>query len=256
MLANEAVAIVAVEFAADDTKGYSNDYPNNRFSTDATPNDGDCGAFGTEVWRRILLKLGIDIGTAYYEPTGGYYPWDGYGFLEKFFNPLPYSSTRNKVGDLIVSYGHTAVITSVKENNEKGYDEITHAVDDYDGKSGDSSGLEIRTQPLYDGGWNWIYRIKDEYNKEVELDPVRDWAYGEITELWPCKKGDNGGHVITLQAVLHDKFHCYDGEIDGDFGDMTDSAVKKFQELAGLYVDGECGPKTWYTALCSNIVAW
>lgn len=257
MNVKEYAAAQAVAIAADNDYGYSNDYPNNRFSTDSTPKDGDCGAFGTEAFRRALLKIGINIGTAYYEPTGGYYPWDGYGFLEKYFDRLPYEDYRNEVGDLLVSNGHTVVVTSVKETNGKGYDEITHARNDDDGKPGDhTTGREITTQAIYDGGFNWIFRLKDEYNKEIGEDPTptSKFAYGEITELWACEKGDQGGHVITLQAVLHSKYNCYDGDIDGDFGSMTEGSVKKFQEMADLYVDGLCGPKTWYTLLCSNVV--
>lgn len=63
------------------------------------------------------------------------------------------------------------------------------------------------------------------------------------------KKGSTGDAVKELQEDLNklkitDK---YDKVlvIDGKFGILTQSAVKKFQKKFGLVVDGSCGPKTW-----------
>lgn len=55
--------------------------------------------------------------------------------------------------------------------------------------------------------------------------------------------GSQGDQVVFLQEVLA-HLGYYRGRIDGDFGPMTDSAVKSFQKDHGLYVDGEVGPKT------------
>ena len=37
--------------------------------------------------------------------------------------------------------------------------------------------------------------------------------------------------------------------VDGDFGRMTEKAVKAFQQDHGLKVDGICGPKTFAALL-------
>ncbi len=55
--------------------------------------------------------------------------------------------------------------------------------------------------------------------------------------------GAHGEQVEAMQECLAFLGH-YTGRIDGDFGPMTESAVKKFQEAQGLYVDGEFGPKS------------
>jgi hypothetical protein len=62
----------------------------------------------------------------------------------------------------------------------------------------------------------------------VTLDPRRAML----------RRGDHGASVIELQQKLGIK-------ADGDFGPMTESAVKAFQSRKGLTVDGLVGPTTW-----------
>lgn len=54
------------------------------------------------------------------------------------------------------------------------------------------------------------------------------------------KKGSKGEDVKVVQSALQ----CYP---DGIFGEMTEKAVKDWQEKHGLEVDGIVGPKTWDT---------
>ncbi|WP_338255035.1 peptidoglycan-binding domain-containing protein [Dictyobacter halimunensis] len=35
--------------------------------------------------------------------------------------------------------------------------------------------------------------------------------------------------------------------VDGDFGSLTQSAVKDYQQAHGLEVDGQVGPHTWHS---------
>lgn len=46
-----------------------------------------------------------------------------------------------------------------------------------------------------------------------------------------------------LQAVLNK--HSAGLAVDGDFGSVTDSAVRAYQSVNRLVVDGKAGPKTW-----------
>jgi lysozyme family protein len=56
--------------------------------------------------------------------------------------------------------------------------------------------------------------------------------------------GTKGNDVKALQKVLNDSgFNA--GEVDGEFENNTEDAVKAFQLKAGLMVDGEVGPMTW-----------
>lgn len=58
----------------------------------------------------------------------------------------------------------------------------------------------------------------------------------EYTRL--LKKGSRGEDVKAVQTALH----CYP---DGIFGELTEEAVREFQELHGLGVDGKVGKLTW-----------
>ncbi|MET7638413.1 peptidoglycan-binding protein [Streptomyces sp. NPDC005438] len=78
---------------------------------------------------------------------------------------------------------------------------------------------------------------------------VDDGQVGPKT--WPklvytLKKGANGNHVKSAQVALNKRSAGL--ELDGDFGSVTDKAVRNFQSANRLAVDGELGPKTW-TAL-------
>lgn len=53
------------------------------------------------------------------------------------------------------------------------------------------------------------------------------------------RKGSKGGEVFTLQTSLGIK------PIDGDFGSITENAVKAKQRAYGLTADGVVGPLTW-----------
>ena len=57
------------------------------------------------------------------------------------------------------------------------------------------------------------------------------------------KSGSKGQCVINLQNALIKK--GYKLTADGDFGAITEKAVKDFQSKNGLTVDGIVGPKTW-----------
>ena len=57
------------------------------------------------------------------------------------------------------------------------------------------------------------------------------------------RKGDSGSKVVKLQQAL-ECLGYYDGAIDGDYGDGTYKAVKKFQQKRGMKADGIAGVST------------
>jgi hypothetical protein len=77
---------------------------------------------------------------------------------------------------------------------------------------------------------------------------------GVIAYVWPkasgpvppaqrrvLKEGDTGSDVAGVQKSLG----LPPAACDGDFGSVTDGAVRGFQAAAGLDVDGQVGPDTW-----------
>lgn len=65
-------------------------------------------------------------------------------------------------------------------------------------------------------------------------------------EMKWLRKGDEGSQVKALQALLIG--YGYDlgrTGADGDFGEKTDKAVRKFQSSNGLNPDGVVGDNTW-----------
>ncbi|MBD2464702.1 peptidoglycan-binding protein [Oscillatoria sp. FACHB-1407] len=63
---------------------------------------------------------------------------------------------------------------------------------------------------------------------------------------------DSGPVVAELQELL--QAHGFQLRIDGDFGSVTEAAVKAFQRLHHLRADGIVGHKTWI-ALKSSVQA-
>lgn len=57
--------------------------------------------------------------------------------------------------------------------------------------------------------------------------------------------GMRGSAVVELQQALVE--HGYELDVDGDFGDATDAALRDFQTNNDLDVDGVAGPETWAT---------
>ncbi len=66
-------------------------------------------------------------------------------------------------------------------------------------------------------------------------------------ELSVLRKGSKGEQVKTLQRLLNafgDKL-----DVDGDFGSLTQTALKSYQKKNNLVVDGICGEKSWTSLL-------
>jgi peptidoglycan hydrolase-like protein with peptidoglycan-binding domain len=76
--------------------------------------------------------------------------------------------------------------------------------------------------------------IDEELPPTEELPPPTE----PTTDRPVIAKGDDGPAVVSVQTSLGLK-------ADGDFGSITDGAVRGFQAAAGLAADGVVGPKTW-----------
>ncbi|GAB3452997.1 peptidoglycan-binding protein [Actinophytocola sediminis] len=75
---------------------------------------------------------------------------------------------------------------------------------------------------------------------------VADGQIGPLT--WPhlvysLRQGHNGHHVRGLQVALNKRSAGL--VVDGDFGSVTTTAVRAYQTVNRLAVDGNAGPVTW-----------
>ena len=67
----------------------------------------------------------------------------------------------------------------------------------------------------------------------------------------PLRRGTTGPSVVVVQVELNRISQNYPAIpkiplVDGIFGAQTEAAVRKFQEIANLAVDGIVGRETWY----------
>lgn len=67
----------------------------------------------------------------------------------------------------------------------------------------------------------------------------------------PLRRGSSGPNVVVVQVELNRISQNYPAipklaAVDGIYGSRTEAAVRKFQEIFGLEVDGIVGKATWY----------
>lgn len=90
------------------------------------------------------------------------------------------------------------------------------------------------------------------YGDDIVL--VEDVAIDGITESYPgtpLRLGDSGFNVIVIQRSLNGISNNYPAipkinPVNGVFDENTENAVRKFQEIFKLTVDGIVGRVTWY----------
>jgi len=94
---------------------------------------------------------------------------------------------------------------------------------------------------LADQGWSWRSMLTYYYDNAT-IAPIS----GGTPQLppWPLlRSGDEGPRVKAAQYLLRQR--GYSLEADGEFGPITDAAVRSFQQANGLSVDGVIGPNTF-----------
>ncbi len=93
------------------------------------------------------------------------------------------------------------------------------------------------------GKWNILSKLTD-FSAGYKERTCEICGYTEKEETFPnpmLKRGDRGDQVKRLQQALNDAGYSV-GYVDGDYGGMTERAVKSFQEANALTVDGIAWP--------------
>ena len=109
----------------------------------------------------------------------------------------------------------------------------------------------IRSTKVSAGKWtHWGELTGVDYAGENEQLTINNEQLKKPTIPKTVRKGSKGDVVKEMQSILeklgYDLGPC---GVDGDFGRMTERAVKAFQQDHGLKVDGICGPKTFAALL-------
>ncbi|NJO29221.1 MAG: peptidoglycan-binding protein [Richelia sp. SL_2_1] len=68
-------------------------------------------------------------------------------------------------------------------------------------------------------------------------------SIGSSKEAFGLERGDNNAQVRNVQSCLQ-KLGYFSGPVNGNFGSMTEAAVKKFQQASGISAIGKVGPQT------------
>lgn len=100
-------------------------------------------------------------------------------------------------------------------------------------------------------GYNSV-QILENYYENVEI--VRNAPVRGIISSYPgspLRRGSRGPNVVTIQVALNRIGQNYPAlpkisSVDGIYGQETEAAVRSFQEIFGLQVDGVIGKATWY----------
>ena len=101
-------------------------------------------------------------------------------------------------------------------------------------------------------GYDAMEILRYYYGDDIELvtsAPVRD-----LTNSYPgyaLRNGSSGEYVVVLQTMLNRISRNYPAipkinPVDGIFGPQTEQAVREFQRIFNLNVDGVVGRATWY----------
>lgn len=107
------------------------------------------------------------------------------------------------------------------------------------------------SENLAQQGYNSVQILRSYYG-DVEI--VNNAPVRGITSSYPGRPlriGTTGPSVVTLQVMLNRISQSYPAipkipTVDGIFGVRTENALRKFQEVFNLTVDGIAGPATWY----------
>lgn len=186
-------------------------------NTDIIPWSTSCNAQIAE-----FKKKGRWLGKTKDIQTGDiiYYDWD---FLDE---PLP----ADHVGLVVNVSGNTVtVIEGNKGNAANQYTKVDYRTITKD--------------------YKYIFGIaRPDYESEEAASEPDEFVSVKVRQL---EFGAKGGDVESLQSILITKgFPCGTYGTDGDFGEKTLAAVKKFQTERKIDVDGIVGPETWKELLC------
>ena len=107
------------------------------------------------------------------------------------------------------------------------------------------------SQELAQAGYGMFSILQSYYGYDLEL--VTNAPVAPVRESYPgapVRRGDTGENVVFIQTALNRVSQDYPAipkvAADGVFGALTEAAVRDFQKIFSLTVDGIVGRATWY----------
>lgn len=108
------------------------------------------------------------------------------------------------------------------------------------------------SESMAQAGADYMTILRRYYGDDIEL--VNDAPIRDVPNSYPgspLRQGSTGEDVVVLQAMLNRIGQNYPAiprlsQVDGIFGPKTEEAVRVFQSVFGLSVDGIVGRATWY----------
>ena len=115
------------------------------------------------------------------------------------------------------------------------------------------------SEELAQQGYNSVQILKTYYGEDIEL--VTDAPAQNVVHSYPgspLREGDVGPNVVVIQSSLNRISQNYPAipkisPVDGVFGPSTTDAVRRFQGIFSLAVDGIAGKATW-CPLCETLI--
>ena len=221
----ESATLWIERLAADNTHGYA--------WGGWGPQDYDCGHTVITAWE----QAGVPVKSRGASYTGNMRNVFLSGGFKDVTGGVDLSSGSGlKRGDVLLNIAnHTAMYT--------GMGKIVHArSNDGHPEAGDQSGNEIRVQAYWNYPWDCVLRYIETVEEEtedggigaggLEIDGIcGNQTWGALTDGLPLvQKGSSGYAVRAMQSLLN--YRGVPVGVDGDFGDETEKAVKRFQRGA------------------------
>lgn len=220
----------AYQIAIDDTHGYS--------QVNRNDPDYDCSS---------LVATALNKGGFNVSPSS----WTGNLYSQLIACGFNLVSDSPKRGDIYMSHNSRLQHVVICYNENEVIQATSAENGGNDGETGDQTGSEICVSKFYvpTGGWDYHFRYPE--NESVASKFITECGYERVDVQVPylCF-GYSGSAVYVLQTILlGEGYSLGDCGVDGDFGYLTEKAVKEFQTDAELDADGIVGENTWQSLL-------
>ncbi len=218
----------AVEIAEDNSHGYSQ---SNRWGTDY-----DCSSLVITCYE----KAGVPVKTNGATYTGNMLQ----AFLQSGFKIADYPL---EIGDVLLNVQHH---TAIYIGDNKIVQATIAETGTVHGQPGDQTGKEIGIYNYYNFPWDYILRYVDTPQEKPQKPLNIEYMYYSLgkdaeTEMPILRSTDYGSAVIAMQSALNYHGFLARDKVTGGFGTETEKALKEFQKIHKLEIDGICGAKTW-----------